>query len=221
MSSKKENGGLGEHLSDLFVYGLILGILLVALRSGCIVLDLSPGVEQTTNWREEISPEDVLAALESKSMLCSAEADVEVMLHHQRDIQRFLFPDSHLEVTMRLSGVVRAAVNLGELINGDMEISRTGGVTRAFVRLPTAEIVSVRLSLPSASWDFSSDLLQLWTRDGDALEIREELLVEARSVLSERAIQSGLLLEAERSAVRTVTDTIKELGVDQVEVVIT
>lgn len=219
MSTRKDEVELRSHLGDLIIFGFILIVLLMAIRVGCVDLQLPFKTEQREPIEQSLTAEKVLQALESRSRLCTAEMAMEVMLDRQKDIKRFLLPDGFTDVTARIPGTVRAAVNLEGLRNGDLEVSSIGGLTCVLIRLPPPEISDVHVQFPGISWDHSSDWLQVFRADTDAILIRAELLAEARRILPERAVQAGLLIAAARHTSEVLTDIARSLGADRVEVI--
>lgn len=221
MSPDKDEGNpLRNHLSDLIVYGLVLVVLLVALKIRCIRLDLTPEQGTVTVEQQPMSPEEALHAIHGQARLCTSEADIEVVLHRERTIQRFILPDGHLDVTAFVSGTVRASVDLTGLQASDLEISSSRGSVLAVAHLPPPQVTGVRLCYPTVTWDYTSNWPLVWDSDTEALQIRADLLEVARQVLPEKATQAGLLLEAERTSIEIVTQTLQALGADEVKVII-
>lgn len=213
MSAGKEE--MRSLLADLVIYGGILGFLILALQLGCIELTLPfQGTEPEPEERH-LNGEGVLQAIQERHMLCSAAMDMELLLSREEKNTRFLLPDGYTDVSVRMPGTVRAAVDLQR---GNMTVSRAGPLLSVKVILPRAEICGVRILYPEIRWNHAQDWLRVFTADSQALLIRNNLIAEAERSLPEVAVQRGLLIEAERNAVEVITETARTLGADQVEI---
>ena len=199
--------------SELVVWGLVLVCLLLALKAGCVEIDLTPDSD-SRDKTSQATAETVLAALRQQPRLITAETAVEVVLHRERTLDRPLLPDGRVEVWLIVPATVRAGVDLGRLERQDLEISHR----RAVARLPAAEVAGVDIRHASLQWDSTADLGALFEGDREALTIRQELLVEARTRLTEEAISAGLLQHAETQAGEVVTRVLLALGCQGVEV---
>lgn len=206
--------GRRDLFSEFMVWILILGLLLVALKAGCITLDLTPGDEPTKETEQVTSAEGVLQILQELVGLVTAEAEVEVALSRERTHQRPLLPDGHVGVILLVPGTVRAGIDLARMGPEDLHLS--SGHVVAF--LPIAEVTDTDIHYADLRWDSTSDLGALLQGDREALQIRQELLQEVGDRLEDESIRAGLLRLAEDHARQLVSEVLLGLGCKSVEV---
>jgi len=202
-------------LADLVIYGGILCFILLALQLGCIELTLPFHGTEPEPEEQHLNSEGVLQAIQARHMLCSAAMDLELLLSREEKDSRFLLPDGYTDVSIRVPGTVRAAVDLQRV---NMTVSRAGPLVSVKVILPRAEISGMRIHYPEIRWNHAHDWLRVFTADSRSLLIRNSLIAEAERSFPELAVRRGLLIEAERNAAEVITETAKTLGADQVEI---
>ncbi|MBN1435413.1 DUF4230 domain-containing protein [Candidatus Fermentibacterales bacterium] len=201
--------------SELITWGLVLLVILLALKSGCISIDLTPGSDPRGKTSEQApSVERMLEALRAQPRLVTAETTIEVALHRERTLERPLLPDGHVEAWLVVPAIVRAGIDLSGVQREDLTISPG----RAVARLPVAEVTGVDIRYADLRWDSTADLGALFQGDREALGIREDLIEEARSRLPEEAMRAGLLGRAEARARDLVTGVLIAMGCHEVHV---
>ena len=109
---------------------------------------------------------------------------------------------------------IGAGVDLGELEEGDFEVdNETGTVT---LRIPHSEILYVELD---------NQATQVYDRDtgiftkGDP-QLESDAREVAQEILTENAVESGILRRAEDNAINTLRGFLESLGYEEVRVIV-
>lgn len=214
---------LRKHSADLVTRAILLVALVLALRVGC--LTWSPGgnepeVDHKTEVSEHSCTEaQLLPALQGISELQVAEVDLQAFASCHREIRRPVLPDGSIDCWVLLSGNTQAGIDLASLDASDFEVTTHAGRAVARVTLPEPTITLVDISPTQTRWDYTSNLV--WNADHAALDLRSELLAEARSELENSAIRSGLIAEAQQNTSDAVTRILMQLGVTEVHTTFT
>jgi hypothetical protein len=180
------------------------------------VLNPPPPPPELPSTVEVLRPTaSVVTSLRDLARLESAEAHVERVVD-LRDSQSVLFGLVNADDAILLVAAadVVAGVDLARLTPGSVEADPATG--RARIYLPPAEVFSARLD---------NARTYVHTRETDVLARRSQTLEtrarrEAERTLQSAAIESGVLVRANRNAARTVESLVRSLGYTDVQVVV-
>lgn len=148
-----------------------------------------------------------LARLESATFYMQKTIDLK---HRERSL--FGLVESDDAIVLVAVGEVIAGVDLGALSDDDLEIDRERGLVT--MRLAPARILTSRID---------NERTYVRERETDLLAGRhEELEAEAREraerALRQAALEAGILSRAQRSATRTLSEIVRALGYEKVEI---
>lgn len=190
--------------------GVVVGLVSSSqLRAGPT---LPPMSTQVTVLRPTAS---VLVTIRDLQRLESASFHMERVIDlTEKQSALFGLIESEDAILLVAAANVSAGVDLGKLTAADVDANLE--TKHARIALPPAEVLSSAID---------SERTYVHTRNTGALARRREDLEtrarqEAERSLTQAALEAGLLARAEQNAIRTVTELVRSLGYEQVEVTI-